>query len=59
VVRISLESELKWQRSLTHPKGDGAKAKARAEAKASARGRKAGRLVAQSPRHVSKRGRGA
>ena len=57
VVRITLEEELKWQRALTHPKGDEAKAKARAEAAAVARGRNAGKLAAQSPRHVSKRKR--
>ena len=57
VVRITAESEKKWQRARTYPKGDEAKAKTAAEAKAKARGRNAGKLAAQSPRHVSKRKR--
>jgi hypothetical protein len=57
LVRITRESELAWQRQLTHPEGAEAKARTRDEAATKERGRHAGRLAAQSPRHVSKRKR--
>jgi hypothetical protein len=57
LIRITAEAELKWQRARTYPHGEEAKAKARAEAVTAARGRKAGKLSAASPRHVSKRKR--
>ena len=57
VIRITAEAELKWQRARTNPKGEEAKAKAHSEAVTAARGRKAGKLSAASPRHVSKRKR--
>lgn len=55
VVRITVEAERRWQRARTHPQGAEARAKTAAEAKAKARGKNAGKLSAQSPRHVSKR----
>src|ERR1039458_554353 len=57
LIRITAEAELKWQRARTYPRGAEADAKARAEALRVARGRKAGKLSAASPRHVSKRKR--
>lgn len=57
IVRITLESELAWHKSLTHPTGQLAELRASDEAATRDRGRNAGRLAAQSPRHVSKRKR--
>lgn len=57
LIRITVEAELKWQRARTYPQGEEAKAKAHSEAVTKARGRKAGNLSAESPRHVSKRKR--
>jgi hypothetical protein len=53
VIRISLESERKWQKARSNPRGAEAQAKPAAEAKASERGRKAGELAVESPRHVA------
>lgn len=55
VIRVTAEAELKWQRARTNPKGDEARATAAAAAATVARGRRAGKLAAQSERHVSKR----
>jgi hypothetical protein len=57
LIRITAEAELRWQRARTNPQGAEAVAKARSEAVTKARGRKAGKLSAASPRHVSKRKR--
>ena len=57
LIRITTEAELKWQRAPTYPQGAEAVAKARSEAVTKARGRKAGKLSAASPHHVSKRKR--
>src|ERR1039458_7769109 len=54
LIRITAEAELKWQRARTYPRGEEAKAKVRAEAVTAARGRKAGKLSAQSDDHISK-----
>jgi hypothetical protein len=53
VIRITSAAERKWQRERTYPKGAEAKARTIAEAKTKARGRKAGKLAAASPLHVS------
>lgn len=54
VIRITTEAELKWQRARTYPTGQEAEAKARSKAMTVARGKKAGKLSAKSPRHISK-----
>jgi len=54
VVRITLESELEWQRARTHPRGAEAEDLARSAAAAIVRGRLAGAAAARSPRHISK-----
>jgi hypothetical protein len=53
VVRISLDSEREWQEARSNPRGAEATAKAAAEKIATDRGRKAGRLSVQSPRHTA------
>jgi hypothetical protein len=53
VVRITLDSERKWQEARSNPRGAEAEAKAAAQEIASARGRRAGQLAVQSPRHVA------
>lgn len=46
LVRITAESELAWQRKLSHPQGPAAEAKERAEAITKERGRKGGKMSA-------------
>ena len=53
VIRITLDAERKWQEARSNPRGAEAEAKAAAQEIASARGRKAGQLAVQSPRHVA------
>jgi hypothetical protein len=52
VIRITLASERRWQEARTNPHGTEAAAQASARTIASERGRKAGKLAVQSPRHV-------
>jgi hypothetical protein len=56
LIRITREAELAWQRARTNPQGAELKRRERAEAVAVARGRNAGRLAVESPRHISKQG---
>jgi hypothetical protein len=53
VIRITLDAERKWQEARSNPRGAEAEAKAAAQEIASARGRKAGQLAVQSPRHTA------
>jgi hypothetical protein len=57
LVRISGEAELQWQRARTAPSGAELARIEEAKAELAARGKRAGHLAAESPRHVSRAGR--
>lgn len=54
-IRVTLEAERDWQRACEQPTGDQLAAVEQCKAALAARGSKAGRLAAESQRHVSKR----
>jgi hypothetical protein len=56
-VRVSIEEEKIWREARSHPAKAEAKVVAAAAAKLVARGRYAGRLAVQSPRHVANKRR--
>lgn len=53
VVRITIDAERKWQEARSNPRGAEAEDNAATQEMTSARGRKAGQLAVQSPRHVA------